>query len=203
MPRTTPHQRVGFEVNSSFIGEFKSGDNIVYNLSILEALYDAYDSTPSRKRVFLTKPIVLQIACVVEAVLVDLALRMLLNTREGVDSLPPATLVKVRKQVEKSRDRLTFRRLISILAKSNVFNEDPSFYARLVELSKLRNRVHISNRTRMEPLNEGVLFRDHVKVNAERLCEELVRKMVTDFSRGKYFTYVEPFRFPWDALSDF
>jgi hypothetical protein len=46
---------VGFEMNSSFIGEFKSGDNIVYNLAILQALYDAYESTPPDRRVLLTK----------------------------------------------------------------------------------------------------------------------------------------------------
>lgn len=32
---------------------------------------------------------------------------------------------------------------------------------------------------------------------AEALCEELVRKCARHFSRGQYFTYVKPFRFPW------
>jgi hypothetical protein len=203
MPRTSPHKRVGFEIDSSFIGEFKSGDNIVYNLAVLQALYDAYDSTSTNRRVLLTKPIVFQIACVVEAVLVDLALRILQHTREGVDNLPPAKLAAVRKKVERSKEHLAFRRVISIFEESNVFNEDPSFYSRLVELSQLRNRIHISNRKRMEPLNEGALFRNQAKVEAERLCEELVRKLAADFSRGKYFTYVEPFRFPWDSHCDF
>ena len=202
MPRTLPHKRTGFEVSSSFIGEVKSGDNIVYNLAILDALYDAYDSITPHRRPFLTKPIVFQIACVVEALLVDLALRILQHTREGVDSLPPSTLADIRKKLERSKKDLRFRLVITVFEQSNVFNEDPSFYSRLVELSKLRNRVHISNRKRVEPLNEGALFRDKAKVDAERLCEELVRKLASDFSRGKYFTYVEPFRFPWDAHCD-
>ncbi len=202
MQRTSPHKREGFEVSSSFIGEFKSGDNIVYNLAILEALYDAYDSITPHRRAFLTKPIVFQIACVVEAVLVDLALRILQHTREGVDSLPPSKLAAIRRKVERSQEHLGFRRVISIFEEFNLFNEDPSFYSRLVELSKLRNRVHISNRKRMEPLNEGQLFRGAAKLEAEKLCEELVRKFAKDFSRGRYFTYVEPLGFPWDAHCD-
>jgi hypothetical protein len=47
MSRTTDTNQTGFEVNSSFIGEFKSGDNIVYNLAILQVLYDACDLTPN------------------------------------------------------------------------------------------------------------------------------------------------------------
>jgi hypothetical protein len=122
MSKTPPDDHVGFEVNSSFIGEFKSGDNIVYNLAILQTLYDAYESTEQRRRVLLTKPIVFQIACVVEAVLVDLALRILQHTREGVPSLPPSKLAKVRRKVEKSKEHLGFRRVISIFADSDVFD---------------------------------------------------------------------------------
>jgi hypothetical protein len=99
---------------------------------------------------------VLQIACVVEAVLEDLALRILQHSREGIPSLPPSKLAKVRKKVEKSKEHLGFRRVISIFAESNVFDEDPAFYARLVELSTLRNRVHISNRKHMEPADKGI-----------------------------------------------
>ena len=145
MPRSHGKDHVGFEVNSSFIGEFKSGDNIVYNLVILQALYDAYDGTPTNRRVLLTKPIVFQIACVVEAMLVDLALRILLHTREGVDNLPPAKLAVVRKKVERSKKDLGFRRVISIFAESNVFDEDPAFYSRLVELLICAQSAHVSS----------------------------------------------------------
>lgn len=201
-PRSRRAERVGFEVPSSFIGEFKSGDNIVYNLDILEALYAAYDSAPRTRRDLLVKPIVFQIAAVVEAVLVDLALRILLHTREGVGSLPSSTLAAVREKVERSHDHLAFRRVITIFADADLFDEDPAFYARLVELSQLRNRVHISNTKRMEPRSEVVVFRDAARLQAEGVCEELVRKCSTDFSRGPYFTYVEPLRFPWNTHHD-
>jgi hypothetical protein len=202
MSGTTAEDHGGFEVNSSFIGEFKSGDNIVYNLAILQVLYDAYDATATERRVLLTKPIVFQIACVVEAVLVDLALRILQHTREGVPSLTPEKLAKVRKRVEKSQEHLGFRRVISIFAESDVFNADPEFYSRLVELSTLRNRVHISNRKHMEPADEGDLFLEGAKVEAERLCEELVRKCASTFARGPHIKYVKPLRFPWAAHSE-
>jgi hypothetical protein len=197
MPRTTSRNRVGFEVNSSFIGEFKSGDNIVYNLAILQVLYDAYEGTATEKRVLLTKPIVFQIACVVEAVLVDLALRILQHTREGVPALTPANLAKLRKKADKSQDHLGFRRVISIFAESDAFDTDPEFYSRLVELSTLRNRVHISNRKRMQPLDEGELFLEGAKIEAEKLCEELVRNCASSFARGPHIKYVKPLRFPW------
>jgi hypothetical protein len=199
MPQTQPDGKIGFEVNSSFIGFFKDGDNIVYNLGVLQVLYDALESTSPDRRVLLTKPIVVQIACVAEAVLVDLALRILQHTREGVPSLPSSTLAKVRKKVEKSQEHLGFRRVISIFAESDVFDEDPDFYSRLVELSTLRNRAHISNRKHIEPLDEGDLFLEGAKIESEKLCEELARKCASTFARGPHITYVKPFRFPWVA----
>jgi len=197
MSRNKATNQTGFEVNSSFIGEFKSGDNLVYNLAILQVLYDAYKSTDPDRRVLLTKPIVFQIACVVEAVLVDLALRILQHTREGVPALTPEKLAKVRKKVDKSQEHLGFRRVISIFAETNVFDEEPQFYERLVNLSTLRNRVHISNRKHMEPADEGVLFLEATKVEAEQLCEELVRNCAATFARGPHIKYVRPFWFPW------
>jgi hypothetical protein len=202
MPQTQPDGNVGFEVSSSFIGFFKDGDNIVYNLAILQALYDALESTPPERRVLITKPIVVQIACVAEAVLVDLALRTLLQFKEGVPNIPPATLLVLRAKVEKSKQKLTFRRLISILEQSNVFDEEPSFYARLVELATRRNRVHISNRGGMAPADEGDLFLEQTRIDAEMICEELVKTCAARFTRGKYFTYVKPFRFPWAPHCD-
>lgn len=199
MSRTKATVQTGFEVNSSFIGEFKSGDNIVYNLAILQILYDSYEGTVPDRQALLTKPIVFQIACVVEAVLVDLALRILQHTREGVPSLPPSKLAKVRKKVEKSKDHLGFRRVISIFAESNTFDEEPEFYSRLVQLSTVRNRVHISNRKHMEPLDEVDLFLEGAKVDAESLCEELVKKCASTFARGPHIKYVKPLRFPWQA----
>ena len=129
----------------------------------------------------------------------DLALRILQHTREGVPSIPPSKLAKVRKKVEKSQDHLGFRRVISIFAETNIFEEEPEFYSRLVELSQLRNRVHISNRKHMEPADEGDLFLEEAKVDAEKLCEELVRKCASSFARGPHIKYVKPLRFPWEA----
>lgn len=127
----------------------------------------------------------------------DLALRILQHNREGVPSLAPSKLAKVRKKIEKSKEHLGFRRVISIFSESNVFDADPAFYSRLVELSTLRNRVHTSNRKRMEPLDEGDLFLDDAKIEAEKLCEELVRKCASSFARGPHIKYVKPLRFPW------
>lgn len=202
MPETPPHDKAGFEVNPSFIGFFKDGDNIVYNLAILQVLYDAYAGTDPERRVLLTKPIVVQIACVAEAVLVDLALRILHHTREGVANIPAPTLALMRGKVERSKKHLTFRRVISVCEESNVFDEDPTFYARLVELATRRNRVHISNRKGMAPADEKDLFLEQARIDAETICEELVRKCASKFTRGSEFNYVHRFRFPWAAHCD-
>lgn len=199
---TPPPHNIGFEVSSSFIGFFQDGDNIVYNLAILQVLYDALESAEPSRRALLTKPIVVQIACVAEALLVDLALRTVLHSKNGVPNLPAPTLLVVRQKVEKSKKSLPFRRLITIFQESNVFDEDPRFYARLVELTRLRNRVHISNRKHIEPADEGDLFREQARIYAETICEELVRKCATRFTRGPSFTYVRPFWFPWAAHCD-
>jgi len=86
--------------------------------------------------------------------------------------------------------------VISIFAESNFFDEDTAFYPRLVELSQLRNRMNISNPKHMEPADEGDLFLERAKIEAEQPSEELVRQCASDFPREPSFRYVQPFRFP-------
>lgn len=77
-------------------------------------------------------------------------------------------------QLHSKPSNLGFRRVNSIFAESSPFDEGPVFFARLVELSTLRNRLHVSNRNHIEPADEGDIFLDDAKIEAEKLCEEPV-----------------------------
>lgn len=189
--------KIGFEVKPTFIWDFKCGDNIVYNLGILRVIYDSHRRAEVTEQVLLTKPIVIQIACVVEAVLYDLAWRIARAQREKVGSISLPSARAIRTKVERAQGHLTFRRLITILGESNVFDKDAAFYDNLHGLAERRNRLHISNEKGLAPRDEHLLFVDEIKVEAEHICEELVRICETRFSRGEEFKYVQPFWFPW------
>lgn len=58
-----------FTVNSGFIGEFKTGDNINYNLDCLKALYAAQNAASPSEARLLCKPITIILVSIIEALL--------------------------------------------------------------------------------------------------------------------------------------
>ena len=61
--------------SSGFIGNFKTGDNINYNLDILKLLYDCKKKLEAQEATKLNKPIIIFFATIVEAVLEDFTLQ--------------------------------------------------------------------------------------------------------------------------------
>jgi hypothetical protein len=76
-----------FKVSSSFIGNFKIGDNIHYNLDVLKALYISRAGLPAYQKYFLEKPITVILVSICEAIIYDFIGRSKLFTREGIDGL--------------------------------------------------------------------------------------------------------------------
>jgi hypothetical protein len=66
-----------------------------------------------------------------------------------------------------------------------------------VELFTPRNRAQSSNCKLIERLDAGASFLEVVKVKAEKLYEELVKKSASGFVRRPLVRYVRPLRFPW------
>ncbi|PLU02967.1 hypothetical protein BMJ32_11010 [Sinorhizobium medicae] len=97
------------QIDSGFIGDFKIGDNINSNLSLLAALYIARDETTNgaHKRV-LCKPICVTSISIIEALLHDLHFKAKVLTREGVPGVLETVLEYIRgKKLDKLDHLLT------------------------------------------------------------------------------------------------
>jgi hypothetical protein len=77
-----------FSIESTFIGNFKLGDNIVHNLNVLDLLYRVYAAEDNGGKRLLCKPIILLLVSIIEAVLYDLHDRIRFFTIEGVKNIP-------------------------------------------------------------------------------------------------------------------
>ncbi|PIR74971.1 MAG: hypothetical protein CO030_05340 [Candidatus Magasanikbacteria bacterium CG_4_9_14_0_2_um_filter_42_11] len=50
---------MSYLIKSNFIGNFKNGDNIAYNLKVLDVLYKKYEISNSYDQKLLSKPIII------------------------------------------------------------------------------------------------------------------------------------------------
>lgn len=177
---------------SKFIGDFKLGDNIVFNLSILKTLY-AYraNGTPAQKR-YLQKPITLLNISIIEALLYDFHLRIKSFTREGV-SLPQKMLDAIRgKQIDE------FEKYIASAKKNDFFDlKDTVFYDKLDELRKLRNRIHIQNTKNHFEKGDSHAFSEGRMVLSEQALEEVIKTLAAKHARNH--DHVQKFELPWDT----
>lgn len=185
---------------SSFIGNFKVGDNIVYNLSVLKTLYDAKGLvTDESQKSHLIKPKVLIIASICEAILYDFFnVRIKTFTKEGVESLASTVIDYIRGLTGLDE----FAKYIDQAKKHDLFNfkgtDGEDFYDALHDLRKSRNRIHIQNTKLYEPKDEAELFSNEELVAAEKILEAMIRHMEVNHKR-KEMNYVADFELPWEA----
>ena len=174
-------------ISSKFIGDYKLGDNIVYNLAILRELYAFQKAGTSEQQDLLRKPIIVTIASVAEAVLFDHYFKIKHFTREGVTNIPIFLLDKIRpKKIDQ------FAKYIAD-ARSNDFLQDSSseIYDSLTQLRKLRNRIHIQNTANDHPKDEIRAFNAQQQTFAERTLEELLKYMSENHPRPLVNKYVK------------
>lgn len=183
--------------DSSFIGNFKIGDNINYNLSILKRLYEYYESSSRDKKHYLHKPIIIIITSIIEAILYDFYHRAKFHTREGVANIRIEILTYIRSEKGLSK----FGRYIATAKKHDLFaGMGSNFYDDLIELSKIRNRIHIQNdKNEFEPDDKSA-FNSTRKRLAEQSLERVMRIMAERHPRGdKIRGHVADFHLPWPA----
>ncbi len=181
-------------INSSFIGDFKLGDNMVFNLSVLKTLYDLRSAATQNQRANLRKPIIIMNVSIIEAVLFDLHNRIKTFTREGVANISDAVMNYIRL---KKTDEL--EKYIASAQKHDLFEaQDVDFYNELHELRKLRNRVHIQNTKRHFEADDVVAFSEERLVLSERALEFVMRAMARKYARPAY-NFVANFDLPWNA----
>lgn len=177
---------------SKFIGDFKLGDNIVFNLSILKSLYKYRAEGNQAQQVYLQKPITLLNISIIEALLYDFHLRIKWFTREGV-GLPQKMLDAIRsKQLDE------FAKYIDSAKKNDFFDlKDTVFYDKLDELRKLRNRVHIQNTKNHFERDDRHAFSEARMILSEQALEQVIKTLAEKHPRDH--KYVQKFELPWDS----
>ena len=181
-------------INSSFMGNFKLGDNICFNLSVLKTLYDYRATGTAQQKLHLQKPIILLNVSIIEAVLYDLHDRVKTFTREGVANLAESVISYIQ---GKQLDEL--EKYIVSAKKHDFFDQrDTGFYETLDELRKIRNRVHIQNTKRYFELDDEVAFSSERLKRSERALEIVMRTMARKYPRPQH-NFVQDFELPWNA----
>lgn len=183
-----------FEVCSRFIGDFKLGDNVVYNFKLLRLLYETRNSIQhGLNRRLLCKPIILTIASIAEAVLYDLHGRARHHTKEGISHIADDVLAYIR-----GRKLDEFQKLITSAKKHDLLkNPSGELYQELDILRVVRNRFHIQNSQRKLEENEHDVFTDVRMEQAERTLERILRTMEEYYLRDEGYGFVANFHVPW------
>ncbi|WP_208179869.1 hypothetical protein J4T85_005505 [Sinorhizobium medicae] len=185
-----------FKINSGFMGVFKLGDNINFNLSVASALYIAREATQSGlHRRALCKPICVELISIIEALLYDLHVKARINTREGVGNILASALEYIR---TKRLDKMDH--LLKSAKKHNLLGDDEAFYEELDYLRLVRNRVHIQNDPPKLDQDEHRVFTDETVERAEKALERTLRYMSLHHQRPDHARgHVKDFSLPWDA----
>lgn len=185
---------MAFSVPGNFFCLFKTGDNVLYNLSTLNYLYEVYEKATLENKEKLLKPIILTEVAVTEAILHDFHLRIRANVIEGVVGLGTDVVNYVRgKQIDE------LEAYIASARKHDFFSEaNSNFYDRLDELRKIRNRIHIQNTRRYRPADEDMIFTETTKISAEKCLEKVAKTISVNHPRpGNLQDYVGDLHFPW------
>ncbi|MER9683492.1 hypothetical protein NKJ23_30050 [Mesorhizobium sp. M0184] len=181
-----------FTISSRFIGDFKLGDNIVFNLKVLKALYDYRAVGNPQQRVYLLKPMIITNVSIIDAVLHDFYFRVRNHTREGVANLAEAIIAKLQGMVRIDKLEL----YIAQAQTNDLFGEPGEFYEQLHDLRKLRNRVHIQNEKRHFDPDDRHAFSEARLLQSEQALEKVLSTMAAKHSRKH--DHVEDFELPWD-----
>ena len=181
-------------INSNFIGNFKLGDNICFNLAIRKTLYDLRFAGNPLQRRHLQKPIIVMNVSIIEAVLYDFHLRVKTFTSEGVANLQASVIDYIR---GKKIDEL--ERYIASAKKHDLFDERESgFYDALDDLRKIRNRLHIQNTKNHFEADDHAAFSEARLTLSEQAIEHVMRTMAKKYPRPQH-NFVKNFELPWDA----
>lgn len=182
-----------FIISSNFIGTFKIGDNIHYNLRVLVILYQQFEAGDNETKRLLCKPISVLIISIIEAVLYDFYLRCRMFTREGVATLAESALHYFR-TLEKDE----FYTAIESAKNHKLFGATEDFYAQLHELRKLRNRVHIQNKKNDLERDDRNAFTIDRKNKSEGALEAVMKILSRDHPRPAHIQGIlDDFQLPW------
>jgi hypothetical protein len=177
--------RKNFDCN--VFGDFKVGDNTVYNASLLSDLIEANQDGR------FNKPIVLQIASVLEACFAQIFYRAQNYNREGVPNIAEADRLAI---AAKQIDKLAV--IIDNLRKYKILDGmGEGIYDELHRLRKLRNKIHIQRDVDGAPRDEDKLFVAALVDWAIDLNWNILNYLQENFARPPAIAgHVRPLRLP-------
>lgn len=183
-----------FKIAANFIGDFKLGDNINFNLKVLFLLYKYFEEGNEQEKNLLCKPITIILISIIEAILHDLHYRIKVFTLEGVPYLAEEIICYIRgKKIDELEKYISSARKHNML-KSN----DASIYEQLDNLRKLRNRIHIQNTKKNFEPNDDIAFSKNRKIIAEKILENILITLNSEYPRKiNVSSYVNDFELPW------
>lgn len=181
-------------MKANFFCIFKTGDNINLNLETLGYFYELYDNADPYHKQLLHKPIIILLISIIEAILHDFYVRIKANIWEKVSNMADDILLEIR---DKEIDELS--KYIAHAKKHDFFkSRETNLYAKLDELRKIRNRIHIQNKYVSGPASERAVFTKEVKISAEKCLEKVIKIMSSEYSRPKYLNgHVKDLQLPW------
>lgn len=173
-------------ISANFFSDFKMGDNIRYNLSVLEALYQNED-------VVLVKPkIVIQVS-LIEACLYDLIYQIRTHTiefqhldesiRKEIRELPKKKIYSLEDKIKLCKEKL-------------IMQQNDYFWDTFDELRKLRNRTHIQNKYNNWPPDEKDGFTKENLNKAETAVDAFFTWMKCEYPRPGHIQTFD-LKFPW------
>lgn len=187
-----------FKVSSAFIGNFKIGDNIHYNLQIMKTLYACYDKLSPSQRRFLDKPITVTLISICEALIFDLIERSKFFTQEGVIGLSAEAIDRLREAKAWNLDKkLDLLKELDLLK-----TKESDVYLQFEKLAKLRNRIHIQNEKNNFEADEAKAFTYSRRLKAEKMVELLMVRFGELYPRPIHIVksqFVEDFELPWSS----
>lgn len=177
-------------IDSSFVGTFKTGDNMSYTARVLKELY------LSENR-FLVKPKVVFNTSLIDAALYDFFRRIRGHTKE-FSYLDDDVRDKIRKiNIEKVRD---FKSHIYKFRHHQLLGGSHDLYESLYSLNMLRNRVHIQNEKGSFEADERHAFTQERLILSEKCTEFVLCFLSKNYPRKSDF--VGGIELPWDPHFD-
>lgn len=176
------------EIPCNFVGSFKVGDNISYNVDILTELCKANEEDR------FNKVIVCQVGSILEACLSEVISRAQNFNREGVISITEEDRSEISlKKIDK------FNTVIDIMKKYHILDKLGSdIYDELHRIRKYRNKIHIQ-----DDINIGGVPRDEIEPFTAEIFKwslnlnfRVVKFLSEELLRPKHQSYVQPLKIP-------
>lgn len=182
-----------FTIQSRFYTTFKTGDNAAYNAKILRLLYKCQKRAAPKNRPYFAKPIIIQIASIVETVMYDLRSRFVICHQEVKTQFDQSIIANIKKLDKEPK----FNQLVAALTQTKIIDSEDKFVVKAISMKNLRDRVHIQNTRSKGERDEEEAFTLEKQIEAEQVLEKTLKAFEKNCSRDQSTWHVQNINLPW------